>query len=78
MLALDAIANWEVLFVSTDLDVEVTAVDAATAAQGVYVLTIQKDVSTTAADLTGDVIIRGIDDDTTNYTYITQPINIVA
>ena len=71
-------AKWEVLFVSADLDVDVTAVDATSAAQGIYILTIQKDSSSSAADLTDDVIIRGEDDDSTNYTYLTQPVTIIV
>lgn len=72
--ALDAVGNWEVLSVSSDLDVAVTAVDATSAALGLYTLTIKKDSSGTPADLTDDVVIRGVDDDTTNYTYLTQPL----
>lgn len=75
---LTAVTNWEVLSASADLDVDVTAVDATSASLGQYVLTIQKDASTTPATLTDNVVIRGVNDDGTNLTYVTQPLEIVV
>ena len=65
---LTATTNWEVLSAKADLSVSVSVVDAANAALGVYVLTI--------AGLTDDVVIRGVNDDGTYLTYVTQPITI--
>lgn len=71
-------AKWEVLSVASDLDVAVTAVTATSAALGLYTLTIKKDSSGTPANLTDDVVIRGANDDATNYTYLTQPLTVIV
>lgn len=74
---LDAVSDWNVLFTEGDSDVAVTAVDAAGAAQGIYILTIQKDSSGTPGDLTKPVTIQGFDVDGGSVTlYMTNALRI--
>ena len=68
--------SFEILYTepgSTDLDIDVTAVDKTSAAIGRYILTVKKDASTTPADLTKGVWIRAIEDDGTKVTYVSAP-----
>lgn len=58
---------------STDTDIAITPADGGV---GRYNLTIKKDSSGTPADITAAVTIRAIDDDGTNYTYLSQPLEI--
>lgn len=68
--------SFEVLFTesgSTDLDIDVTAADLTSASVGRYTLTIQRNASSTPADLTKGVWIRAVEDDGSNLTYVSQP-----
>jgi len=75
---LDATTNFAVLSTVTDLDVAVTAVDSTSKSLGIYTLTIKKDASGTPANLTDDVVIRAINDDGSNLTHVSQPLNITV
>lgn len=73
---LTAAANYEILsqaLGSSDTDLAITPADGGV---GRYNLTIKKDSSTTPADITAAVTIRGILDDGTDYTYLTQPLTV--
>jgi hypothetical protein len=61
---------------STDLDIDVTAVDKTSAEIGRYILTIKKDSTGVPADLTKGVWIRAIEDDGSKTTYVSQPLFI--
>ncbi|WP_372934100.1 hypothetical protein [Mariniphaga sediminis] len=68
--------SFEVLFTesgSTDLDIDVTAVDKTSAAVGRYTLTVQRNASSVPADLTSGVWIRAVEDDGSNLTYVSAP-----
>lgn len=68
--------SFEVLYTvagSTDLDIDVTAVDKTSAAVGRYILTIQKDASGTPANLTAGVTIRAVEEDGSLLTYVSAP-----
>lgn len=58
---------------STDLDIDVTAAALTSASIGRYTLTIQRNASSTPADLTSGVWIRAVEDDGSNLTYVSQP-----
>lgn len=73
-----ATTSWNVLAVTADLDVDVTTVDATSAALGLYTLTIKKDASGTPANLTDDVVIQMAVLATTVLTYVSQPITITV
>lgn len=73
-----ATTSWNVLSASADLDVDVTAVGATSAALGVYTLTIKKDASGSPANLTDDVVIQLGVVATTTLTYVSQPLQIVV
>lgn len=69
-------ASFEVLYTesgSTDLDIDVTSAPLTSAEIGRYTLTIQRNASSTPADLTKGVWIRAVEDDGTNLTYVSQP-----
>jgi hypothetical protein len=66
---------------STDLDIDVTAVDVTSAANGRYVLTIQKDASGTPADITAGVYIQAVESDGGSpdlITYVSAPFLVVV
>lgn len=68
--------SFEVLYTesgSTDLDIDVTAASTTSASVGRYTLTIQKDSSSTPANLTKGVWIRAVEDDGSNLTYVSDP-----
>jgi hypothetical protein len=73
-----ATASWKVLSAAADLDVDVTAVDATSAALGVYTLTIKKDAGSTPANLTDDVTIQLAVLATTVLTYVSAPVQITV
>jgi hypothetical protein len=73
---LTAVDNWEIISAGTQLDVDITAVDATSAAVGSYILTIKQNAGTTPIDLTQDVVLRAVKDDSSNLTYVSQKVNI--
>lgn len=62
-------SDFPILSARTDLNPTISAVDDTSKAIGVYILT-----TLAAAD---DLVIRAIDDDSSNRTYVSQPITIV-
>jgi len=64
-------ANFPILSAKTDVNPSFSAVDDTNKALGIYVLT------TTAIVVTDDLLIRAIDDDGSNQTYVSQPVTIV-